>query len=421
MYRFTIPLYVATLLMVSCTKDSPEVAPTVAALEIVSVGTSGASLTSEVTSEGSSTLLSRGICWDTVPNPTIESRMKTSDTLALGVVASQISGLTFNKTYYVRGYAANAAGVTYSEEKSFTTQAISLPTISKLRLNGEVGVVHVSATIESIGNGTILEKGICVSLENQNPTINDQHEIDSSAGNTIRREVHASNPFVIMYIRAYVTNEAGTTYSNTESYTAVMPIPDPNCSGEECLIALKPNIYLYPTVVTDLSVFLSFPQTGQVTVSIPEYSKGWHVRVDPNGKIDNAYTYLYYESAQPDVWQKKQGWSVAKTDLEAFFIANLKEYSFSQTEINDFTEYWLPILTEYPYFQIFPQNNDIIDPVIKLSIFRSPDNIQRLFYYIEGVEQKTDLPVPLIDKTFSRQGFYVTEWGVVFPKDFKRP
>lgn len=55
----------------------------------------------------------RGICWDSLPNPTIE----LSDTIILGSGSGDFSGLITNlrpnTTYYVRAYATNAIGTGY--------------------------------------------------------------------------------------------------------------------------------------------------------------------------------------------------------------------------------------------------------------------------------------------------------------------
>ena len=66
-----------------------------------------------------------GICYsDTKKSPTVDDS-KVSGALTNGEVKGTISGLEQNKTYYVRAYAKNTLGTTYSEAKEFkTTQNI---------------------------------------------------------------------------------------------------------------------------------------------------------------------------------------------------------------------------------------------------------------------------------------------------------
>jgi len=190
--------------------------------------------------------------------------------------------------------------------------------------------------------------------------------------------------------------------------------PD-DCDDDDGPILYKPNIYLYPEQTCNLTVSLEFPLGGRVITSDPGYGKGWSVSVDTNGLIDGKYGYLFYESIQPDKWQKREGWVIAKENLERFFRSNMAEYGFKGREIEDFTEYWLPRLNSSPYYTIYPQTGRIIENLIKLKISVQPNNVKRLYYLIDGVEQtpRVQPASPVIDNNFRRAGFYVTEWGVM--------
>ncbi len=191
--------------------------------------------------------------------------------------------------------------------------------------------------------------------------------------------------------------------------------PEPVNECDTCIMVFKPNIYLYPTENTTLRVSLSFPAGGRVTSSIPDYRSGWQVSVDTNGIINGKYEYLFYESSQPDVWQAKEGWLIGRVDLEQFFTANLSEYGFIGREIKDFTDYWIPKLKGYDYYEIYPQDKEIIDSVITLGITKTPDSVLRLFYLIRGTSSATDdkISAPVDIAPFIRNGFSVAEWGVV--------
>lgn len=193
--------------------------------------------------------------------------------------------------------------------------------------------------------------------------------------------------------------------SDSDSYSALVQA--------NWIIVEKPNIYLYPLENIDLSLQLEFPQNGQVVNSIPEYLNGWHISVDPSGRIDNSYDYLFYESVQPDVWQNKTGWCVKMDSLKEFFTGNMKNCNFSSNEIKDFTDYWIPLLNDYDYYLIYPQYTDKIDQVIQLNFSIQPDNVYRLFYGLAGTSEYKELPEPQIE-TINREGFSVVEWGVFF-------
>lgn len=73
-----------------------------------------------VTSDGGSPVTARGICWDTIPNPTL-SASHSIDGTGPGSFDSSIAGLIQNKAYYVRAYATNARGTAYGLQNTFST------------------------------------------------------------------------------------------------------------------------------------------------------------------------------------------------------------------------------------------------------------------------------------------------------------
>ena len=179
----------------------------------------------------------------------------------------------------------------------------------------------------------------------------------------------------------------------------------------DAILVKKPNIYIYPVSILDLCLRVSFPMGGNIIESIPNYIDGWCFNVDKTGRIDNQYNYIFYESKQPDVFQYKQGWCVAKTDLKSFFEKNMAHYNFSTSEIKDYLDYWIPLLNDKDYYCIFPQTNKIIDRIIQLSFSVNPDHIYRIFYGVVGTNEYSKIIEPEI-KPFNRSGFYVIEWGV---------
>lgn len=181
---------------------------------------------------------------------------------------------------------------------------------------------------------------------------------------------------------------------------------------DSCAIVDKPNIYIYPKQEVFLNVSLAFPRGGQIITSIPEYGNGWNVTVDTLGKINEKYDYLFYESEQPDVWQMEKGWCIKTENLSHFFTQNLSAYGFEGREIDDFNEYWIPRFQVAEYYLFYPQTNTQIDRVIELNLSETPDNILRLFYVVQESDKNIALEAPEIS-SFNREGFFVTEWGVI--------
>ena len=115
-HLFLIALVCA--LLVGCKPDP--VLPTVETSAVTEITQTTAITGGTITSDGGAEVTSRGVCWSTNQNPTIND-MLTSNGGGVGTFASSIENLLANTTYYVRAYATNEVGTSYGEEVSFTT------------------------------------------------------------------------------------------------------------------------------------------------------------------------------------------------------------------------------------------------------------------------------------------------------------
>jgi PKD repeat protein len=216
------------------------------------------------------------------------------------------------------------------------------------------------------------------------------------------------------------SSEASPMHVFSQDLPAIVSLTAMNGSNTDILtdtiwewaIVYKPNIYLYPKENTNLCVSLDFPKGGTVVKSIPEYKNAWCVQVQTNGKIDNNYDYLFYESAQPNIWQHEKGWCIAQENLQQFFTNDMQKRGFAQNEIDDFITYWIPLLNQTAYYTIYPQEKQTIDQVISLEFSKQPDVIYRLFYVLEAATEQKLLAEPQ-SSHFERNGFTAVEWGVV--------
>jgi uncharacterized protein (TIGR02145 family) len=87
----------------------------------ISLKTSNSAITGgTVTNDGGSAILSRGVCWSTSTNPTVNDN-KTLDSLGTGRYMSYLPDLTQETTYFVKAYAINELGISYGTELQFTT------------------------------------------------------------------------------------------------------------------------------------------------------------------------------------------------------------------------------------------------------------------------------------------------------------
>ena len=93
---------------------------TISAPQLSDISSTTVNATAKVTVTNNVSITARGFCYATTAAPTVNNQ--TVQTTSNDMLAT-ISGLQPATTYYVRGYAQTATGVTYSEAAQFTTLA----------------------------------------------------------------------------------------------------------------------------------------------------------------------------------------------------------------------------------------------------------------------------------------------------------
>ncbi|NMC34734.1 MAG: hypothetical protein GYA36_20105, partial [Veillonellaceae bacterium] len=164
-----------------------------------------------ITYNGGSDITGRGVCWGISASPDLSGDF-TTDGSGFGSFTSNLTLLTPGTTYYVRAYATNSSGTGYGDEKTFTT--VSLPAATTGSMSDIKGIAASgSGTVTDDGGGTITAQGLCWSTSTS-PTISDSitTSFEASLKNLTANTVY--------YVRAYVTNEAGTAYGNEVSFNS---------------------------------------------------------------------------------------------------------------------------------------------------------------------------------------------------------
>ena len=117
---FNAPISVRCLLDDSGLGGNLVTAPVVTTNAVGDITSCSAKCGGFVSGRGGAGVTSRGVCWSTVPNPTVNDS-HTADGTGNGGFKSVLSCLTPGTTYHIRAYATNSAGTAYGEELSFTT------------------------------------------------------------------------------------------------------------------------------------------------------------------------------------------------------------------------------------------------------------------------------------------------------------
>ena len=197
----------------------PEV-PVVETIEVTFITDTSAQSGGKVTSDGGADVMARGVCWDTVPEPTLADSL-TVDSTGTGAFTSVVSNLMYNTTYYLRAYATNTAGTGYGDEREFTTGQRK-PVVPVVTTEEITGITDTSAVcggnVTDEGGLPVTARGICWAIT-QNPTVEDNHTMDGSGAGTFTSEITDLNYNTTYYVRAYATNSVGTGYGEEREFT----------------------------------------------------------------------------------------------------------------------------------------------------------------------------------------------------------
>jgi hypothetical protein len=205
----------------TCNDPDPEPnpVPTVTTNPVINVTATFATGGGHVTSDGGTTVTEKGVCWNTSSDPTI-SDSHTNDGSGTGTFASEITGLTENTTYSVRAYAKNSAGVGYGETETFTTPGDGdLPVVTTSAVSDITNESAVcGGTITSDGGASWVIGGVCWSTS-PDPNKTDFSSIDINNEGSYTSSLTGLTADTKYYIRAYATNNNGTSYGNEVSFT----------------------------------------------------------------------------------------------------------------------------------------------------------------------------------------------------------
>lgn len=198
---------------IRCVKSDLPAITTTAASSITSTSVvSGGN----ITFDGNDPITSRGICWNTTGNPTIADQ-KTTDGSGKGTFNSSITALNPGTTYYICAYATNSVGTAYGNVITFKTTATK-PTLTTVAVTE---ITANSATsggnISNDGGATVSVRGLCWST-NPNPTTDHFKTTDGAGPGIFSSAMTNLTSGTIYYVRAYATNNMGTSYGNEVSF-----------------------------------------------------------------------------------------------------------------------------------------------------------------------------------------------------------
>ncbi|WP_299578315.1 hypothetical protein [uncultured Sunxiuqinia sp.] len=184
---------------------------------IATTATSGG----EITDDGRTPILARGVCWSMHNAPTVALPTKTVDetTTGIGRFTANLSGLKPETDYYVRAYATNAVGTSYGSQVFFRTKEVMLPAVTTTKPSA-VDSTHAvcGGEVTNDGGMPVNVRGVCWSLTND-PDLETGVKLNDMAGGIGAYVSNVSGllPGTKYYIKAFATNILGTAYGQLDS------------------------------------------------------------------------------------------------------------------------------------------------------------------------------------------------------------
>jgi len=191
--------------------------PLIATSSISSITTFSALSGGTITDEGGTEIIAKGVVWGTSTNPTIDLPTKTMQGTGGDSFSSDLTGLEWETTYFVRAYATNSTGTGYGDEITFTTEPVEIIT------SAITDTTLISATsggsITGDGGSSIGPRGAVWSTS-PNPTVNLTSKTEDGNGSgTFSSAITGLDWETKYYVRAYATNSTNTQYGNEISFT----------------------------------------------------------------------------------------------------------------------------------------------------------------------------------------------------------
>ena len=196
----------------------------------------------------------------------------------MGEYSHQVMNLGDGQTYRYEAYMICNDETIYGGEITFTTEQIPDPESPIVTTADVTDITQTTAVsggnITDDGGAAVTARGVCWSTS-QNPTVSDNHTSDGNGTGSFTSNLTNLTANTTYYVRAYATNENGTSYGEQKSFTTLQNIELPTVTTAD-VTDITQNTAVSGGNVTD---------DGGAAVT----ARGVCWSKDPNPTIDNSF------------------------------------------------------------------------------------------------------------------------------------
>lgn len=191
-----------------------------------------------VTNNGGAEVIARGVCWNTVNNPTV-NQSKSSNGKGNGTFESEITGLEAGKEYHVRAYATNSEGTNYGNDIKFSTQCQAPIAATSAASNIGPNAATLNGTINAGGSSTTVTFEYGTTTGYGNVVTAAQSPLTGTSNSSISAGLSGLTLNTTYHYRVKAENCAGPVYGSDQifqtgctapSMPTVGTITQPTCS-----------------------------------------------------------------------------------------------------------------------------------------------------------------------------------------------
>ena len=196
--------------------------PTLGTQAISNITNSTAISGGNITDDGGTPVLGRGICWSPAPEPTTAGTC-AAEGAGAGSYIALMTGLTSNTLYHARAYATNAQGTSYGEDLSFTTIVLQLAAVTTAAPNSISYTTAMGGGNVTNDNGSpVTSRGLCWATTPA-PTTADSAYTEAGGLGAFTASLTGLTANTTYHVRAFAVNGGGTSYGNEVGFTTPAP------------------------------------------------------------------------------------------------------------------------------------------------------------------------------------------------------